>query len=847
MTLLSTPAPVLPTRLPQRLPRRLVPHLRHHGGATALIAPGAERDRLTYAELADRVEAEAATYGAARRLVLVEGRTDVDGIVAYLGALAADQVVLLAAEPALDGLAAAYDPDVVVAAPGRVDIRPQTTHDLHPDLSLLLSTSGSTGSPKLVRLSAESLLANAGSIVEALGIRPTDVAATTLPLHYCYGLSVLHSHLMAGATLLLTERSVADEEFWTEVATHSVTTFPGVPHTYDLLDRSGFADRDVPSLRYLTQAGGRMAPERVREFVTLGRRKGFDLVVMYGQTEATARMAVLPPDLAEVAPGAIGRPVPGGRLSLRPVPGADEGTGELVYEGANVMLGYAETPADLALGRTTHELATADLGRLRPDGLWEVVGRLGRVAKVLGLRLDLDRVERVLAARGVVTAAADGGDRLVLGVSDQAGPVDVEAIRRLACDELALPVAAVAVVVRTDLPRLPSGKVDARALAALATPVLAPPGPVRETVTVAQVAALYARALGRPAGPDDSFVTLGGDSLSYVEVSLRLEGLLGRLPPDWPTATVAALVAAPRSSSRRGRHVETTVVLRALAIVSIVASHANLFVLLGGAHVLLAVAGFNVARLQLDDADRRARVRRLLRTAARIAVPSMLVIAVVSLWTEGLGWRQALLLNGVTSWGWSEPGWHYWFVEAVVALVLAVAALASVPAFDRLERRHPFWLPFGLVVAGLLSRYGIVGVPGDNAHRAHVLFWLFALGWAASRATRWQHRALLSVVAVASLPGFFEEGGLSRDAYVAAGLLVLVWLPAVRLPAAVAHCVGVLAAASLWIYLLHWQVYPHLEHRIPWLATLLSLAVGVAAWWLVARSETVWRRRVGNR
>ena len=368
-----------------------------------------------------------------------------------------------------------------------------------------------------------------------------------------------------------------------------------------------------------------------------------------------------------------------------------------------------------------------------------------------------------------------------------------------------------------------------------------------EAATVAQLADLYSHALGRPAGPDDTFVSLGGDSLSYVEVSLRLEGLLGRLPADWPTATVAALAGAPRGQARRGRHVEMNVVLRALAIVSIVGTHANLFVLLGGAHLLLAVAGFNVARFQLTAASRAERARSLLRTAVRFAVPSMLVIAVVSLWTEGLGWRQALLVNGLTSWGWSEPGWHYWFVEAVVALVLAVAALAAVPTFDRLERGHPFWLPFALVVAGLLTRYGIVGIPGDNAHRAHVLFWLFALGWAAARATRWQHRALLSVVAAVSLPGFFEEGGLSRDAYVAAGLLVLVWLPAVRLPGVVARPVGVLAGASLWIYLLHWQVYPHLEASQPWLATGLSLAVGVAAWWTVGRAGTAWRRRVGNR
>ena len=361
------------------------------------------------------------------------------------------------------------------------------------------------------------------------------------------------------------------------------------------------------------------------------------------------------------------------------------------------------------------------------------------------------------------------------------------------------------------------------------------------------MAALYERALGRHVGAGDTFVSLGGDSLSYVEVSLRLEALLGRLPQDWPTTTVAELAAArPRGvRRRRGTLVESNVVLRAFAIVSIVGSHANLFTLLGGAHLLLAVVGFNLARFQLTPADRRDRVRHLLRSAARIAVPSVLVIATVAVWTDGLGWRQALLVNGVTSTHWVEPGWYYWFIEAVVYLIVAVAALTAVPAVDRFERAHPFWLPFGLAVAALVTRYGLVGVPGDNVHRAHVVFWLFALGWAAARATRPLHRVLLSVMVVATVPGFFTEG--ARDAYVAAGLLALVWVSTVRLPDLVARVTGVLAAASLWTYLLHWQVYPHLEHRIPWLATALSLAVGVAAWWLVGRVAAAWRRHLGNR
>jgi len=841
-----------PARPPAPLPAGLVGRLRDRGDAPALLGAGVPGGALSYADLADRVEHGAASYAGTRRLVLLEGRNTLAGVVDYLGALAAGQVVLLAGPATLAGLGEAYDPDVVVEAGGRTDHRPVTTHDLHPDLTLLLSTSGSTASPKLVRLSAESLLANAEAVVTALGIRETDVAATTLPLHYCYGLSVLHSHLLAGASLLLTDDSVVDESFWADVSAYGVTTFPGVPHTFDLLERTGFAERAVPSLRYLTQAGGRLAPERVRRLAELGQRQGFDLMVMYGATEATARMAVLPADQALTAPETIGLPVPGGTLTVRPVPGGDEdGIGELVFAGPNVMLGYAESPLDLAQGRTVTELRTGDLGRQRPDGLWEVTGRRARVAKVLGLRLDLDRVERLLAAHGVAVAAADGGDRLVLGVADGARAVDRERVAALVGQEVGLPRTSIALVVVPDLPRLTSGKVDYRGLVAAST---AAEPDATTTATEDAVAALYASALGiTDVTPDDSFVSLRGDSLSYVEVSLRLERLLGRLPADWPTLTAAALAESPVRPARAdrprwGRLVETNVLLRALAIVSIVGTHANVFTLLGGAHLLLAVAGFNVARFQLTAAGRTERARHLARSALRIAVPSVLVIGTVALWTDGLGWRQALLLNGLTTRHWAEPSWYYWFVEVIVYILVVLAVLAAVPTLDRLERAHPFWLPFGLAAAALVTRYGLIGVPGDNVHRAHVVFWIFALGWATAKATSTRHRWLLTALTVVTVPGFFDEG--ARDAYVAAGLLALVWLPGLRLPVALARLAGVLAAASLWIYLLHWQVYPHLEYRIPWLAMVLSLSVGVAASWLatrVTRGVTAGRARESRR
>ena len=166
---------------------------------------------------------------------------------------------------------------------------------LHPDLALLLVTSGSTGSTKLVRLSHRNLRANSEAIIDYLAITPDDRAITSLPVHYSYGFSVVASHLEAGASLVVTEHSVADPCFWTLANEHEVTSFAGVPYSYDLIERGGFLDQLPGSLRTVTQAGGPLPAAKVVEWSERGRANGFDFYVMYGQTEATARMGYLPP------------------------------------------------------------------------------------------------------------------------------------------------------------------------------------------------------------------------------------------------------------------------------------------------------------------------------------------------------------------------------------------------------------------------------------------------------------------------------------------------------------------------------------------------------------------------
>ncbi len=276
----------------------------------------------------------------------------------------------------------------------------------------------------------------------------------------------------------------------------------------------------------------------------------------------------------------------------------------------------------------------------------------------------------------------------------------------------------------------------------------------------------------------------------------------------------------------------------------IVGSHTNLFSLLGGAHVLLAVAGANFARFHLVDADRRDRVRNLTRSIARIAVPTSLWILAVCLVSGMYGWRNVLLLNdAIGSPTWREPEWHFWFIEALVYLMVGAGLVTAVGRIAAWERRSPYWFAIALLVATLVPRFWATasGYDGDLIHSSLFVAWLFAGGWAATRAQDARHRLLLSALLVAGVVGFCDDP--AREATIAAGLMALVWLPTVLWPRAALGVVGQIAGASLYIYLTHWQVYPYLEHRWPLGGLLASLAIGLVAWRLVDNISDLGRRR----
>lgn len=335
-------------------------------------------------------------------------------------------------------------------------------YPLYPKLALLLTTSGSTGSPKFVRQSYANISSNAESIVSYLELDADERPITTLPMNYTYGLSVINSHLLVGATVLLTDKGIMQREFWEFFKGEKATSFAGVPYTYEMLERLRFFDMDLPSLRTMTQAGGKLTPRLHEKFARYAAKKGKKFVVMYGQCEATARMGYLPADKALERCGSMGIAIPGGVFRLVDDAGniitKPDVTGELVYEGPNVTLGYASRGEDLVKGDEHHGvLETGDMARFDADGYFYIVGRKKRFLKIYGNRVNLDEAERLIKGKfaDLDCACAGVDDHMYLFVTDADR---ADAVREFISSKTGLNRAAFKVTVIDAIPKNDSGK-----------------------------------------------------------------------------------------------------------------------------------------------------------------------------------------------------------------------------------------------------------------------------------------------------------------------------------------------------------------------------------------------------
>ena len=333
---------------------------------------------------------------------------------------------------------------------------------IYPELALLLTTSGSTGSPKLVRLTQRNLRSNSESIAEYLHITALDRPVTSLPMYYSYGMSVINSHFIKGATLLLTGKTVFEKGFWDFVKDEHATSIAGVPYTYEMLKRLRFFKMELPYLKTMIQAGGKLNAAIVKEYVEYARTNSKEFIVMYGQTEAAPRMSYLPFEKALEKYASIGIAIPGGRFCIRDVNDQEIETpdidGELVYMGDNVCLGYAETLDDLIKGDDNHGvLHTGDIARKDSDGFYYITGRMKRFVKIWGNRVNLDAVEQMLKPITTDCACIGEDDRITVFVTNE---LLCSEIKSLLIEKTKLNLKAFNIVPIMEIPKKESGKID---------------------------------------------------------------------------------------------------------------------------------------------------------------------------------------------------------------------------------------------------------------------------------------------------------------------------------------------------------------------------------------------------
>lgn len=296
---------------------------------------------------------------------------------------------------------------------------------MYAKLSHLLSTSGSTGSPKLVRHKYENIEAAALNISTFFHLTKEERPLLVLPLCYTMGLSVVFSHLYVGATVLITNQNMTDRAFWNFMKEQRATSFTGVPYSFEILNIMRFFRMDLPDLKLLTQGGGKMPRQLNLKFAEYCRDNGKQWIATYGQSEGTARMAYLPAKWAVEKAGSIGLAIPNTELSLMDSDGnmiEEVNTeGEMCYRGKNVTLGYAHKREDLLLGDERHGfMRTGDLAYRDEDGCYYIVGRIGRFLKLFGMRIGLDECEQIIKEKFPIECACVGTDeRMVIYLTNE--------------------------------------------------------------------------------------------------------------------------------------------------------------------------------------------------------------------------------------------------------------------------------------------------------------------------------------------------------------------------------------------------------------------------------------------
>ena len=322
------------------------------------------------------------------------------------------------------------------------------------NIKLLLSTSGTTGSPKFVKLSESNIIKNAQSIASYLPICNSDVTPLNLPIYYSYGLSILTSNALKGGKIVCSNTDLLNRNFWESFKHLGYTSLAGVPFVYEMLIRIGFQKMELPTLKYFTQAGGKLSNDLVEKFHAISIEKNAQFFVMYGQTEATARMSYLDPTQTKLKIGSIGKPIPGGKFEI------DSESKELIYFGDNVFGGYANNKDDLRIYEVQECLRTGDLAEMDKDGYFYIIGRIKRISKVFGSRINLDELETILSNKYEKSFRCISIDDKLIVVFYDENQIDKSEVCAFVSNEFKLHISVLKTFHMVDFPLTANGKID---------------------------------------------------------------------------------------------------------------------------------------------------------------------------------------------------------------------------------------------------------------------------------------------------------------------------------------------------------------------------------------------------
>jgi acyl-CoA synthetase (AMP-forming)/AMP-acid ligase II len=711
----------------------------------------------------------------------------------------------------------------------------------------ILFTSGTEGEPKGVVLTHRNLADVVARLNAVMAVSSEIREYVGVPVYHSFGFGRCRAVCAAGGRAFLPARGFNPVEIDALLTAGQINAISAVPSLWRVLLSTGAVSASAARrVRWIEIGSQAMSAAEKRALVELFP----DAVIVqhYGLTEASRSTFLKLHGATPAELDSVGRAY--GQVEL-----AISGDGRIMIRGPHVsarmlVKGQAVDPRDEGGWLTTNDRGRLDSGQLF------FLGRADDVINCGGLKLAPDLLEaRVREQLGLDAAGQPGefsicrvpnpvrGDGILIAASADLGRSDEELAQAVVDAAAAFNVSArdATHVWRVPaLPRTDSGKVKrdelSKRFAAQApaeeTAGAAPPVRGRAGTLRSELGAI----LGvRSIGDLDTFVNLGGDSLRYIQASVCLERRLGYLPDAWERLTLRELEAMPVRHEKKSQ-VEPSVILRALAITSVVVNHTGVFdghfAIDGAAFLLLVPAGYSFARFQLQRVLESGRAAWALTTLPRVIVPTLLVLLVQQARHREFVLSPLLLYNNFVK----PPGvYSYWFIEVYVQVHLLLALLLSIRALHAPLRRHGY---ASSVVALLLSALACVSIPlvWNTQHLAdllpHIALWYFFLGWCALFAEkhwqRWLNTALIAGITLAILPG------TSRGIWILLGSLYLNWAKPVRLPIPLARGISTLASASLYIYISHFLILEPFARLFPSLGfvgqLLFAWLVGIAFW-----------------